>query len=81
MIHKHDDSPSSDSILCCILHQKVYFSENEPTIDLYTSESFSITPNELTRKMQEISKQNIANKAFALEMGDSYYIQRILIKN
>lgn len=77
MIHKHDNT-LPQIIACRILHQKVYFL-GEVTIDLDTSESFQLNSDELPRKMQEISHQNIATRAFALEMGDKYYIQRILI--
>lgn len=78
MIHKHDNT-LSQIIDCRILHQKVYFSGE--VIDLDTSESFKLNSDELPRKMQEISHQNIATRAFALEMRDKYYIQRILIIN
>lgn len=79
MIHKHDNTFLSQIIDCRILHQKVYFSGE--VIDLDTSESFKLNSDELLRKMQEISHQNIATRAFALELGDKYYIQRILIIN
>lgn len=80
MIQLHNDPPNGNEITYYKLRQKIYFDNPDNYLEMDRLGPFKTSPEGLMLVIESTSKINLANKSFALEMGDSSYTQIIIVK-